>query len=438
MLHVVRGALDLAAFDALESAVDEAPGRGPRWRPSRPGWRRQSVAAAAPLAAGGLTVAGAVIGAVTAASAHRIGLPTVAVPPLMALGLGQVFVSVAAAAAGRAALAPAAGPIDRLDAATGDPHLTDPGHATAGALGEVLEFDDVSASYGSHVAVQHLSLRVEGGERVALVGPSGSGKSTAAAIAQRLVAVDSGSVLVDHRPIERYAGRDVRQVIGVVSADQALLAGTLGGNVRLARPDADDEETAAALTAAGLELPPQTVLGEGGNELSGGERQRVALAALALNRRIVILDRPTAGLDPAAGRALLDLLWATADQAVLVITHDLSVLDRFQRVVDLTADAETRAGASSWRERPTSTPTDGQLMGGIVVMSCVPANMSSYIVRTQAVTAGRAVSSIEPASNGGSGTYSMSSWVAWAYSTPTRRLDNSRAMSMPGRRRRPR
>ena len=178
------------------------------------------------------------------------------------------------------------------------------------------------------------------GGRLLVTGPSGSGKSTFAAVAVRFLEPSTGALeLVGSEAetdIRRLAGDDVRRVICLCGQDPHVFDTSIAENVRMARPDATDDQVAAALGRAQLapwinSLPDGlgTLVGEHGARLSGGQRQRLSLArALLADAPVVIFDEPTEHLDEATATALLgDLLAATAGRTVVMITHRPELID---------------------------------------------------------------------------------------------------------------
>jgi len=193
-------------------------------------------------------------------------------------------------------------------------------------------------------ALDRFSLELPPGRRVALVGANGAGKSTVAAVLTRFCALAGGAALLDGHDLASYAADDVRSVIGGCPQDPHLFNASVRDNLRLARPEATDEELRAAAARARLlpwieSLPKgwDTPVGSHGAAVSGGERQRLALArAFLADPPLLILDEPTAHLDPPTRRALTaDLLYATEGRAVLLITHELDGLDQVDEVVVL-------------------------------------------------------------------------------------------------------
>jgi ABC-type multidrug transport system fused ATPase/permease subunit len=193
-------------------------------------------------------------------------------------------------------------------------------------------------------AVDNVSLRLEPGERVALVGPSGAGKSTVTNLLVRFLDPELGRVTLDGRDVRAYRQADVRRAISVVGQDAHLFSASIRENLRLAQPNASDEALAEALRRARIwnwiaALPDglDTLVGECGRELSGGQRQRIALArTLLADAPVLVLDEPTAHLDPStATRLVEDVLSAAGDRTVLLITHRTEGLDLVDRVVSL-------------------------------------------------------------------------------------------------------
>lgn len=189
-----------------------------------------------------------------------------------------------------------------------------------------------------------LSLTLEPGETVALVGASGAGKSTLASLIPRLYDVTRGAVLIDGHDIRDLTLTSLRQSIGVVSQDPHLFHESIGDNLRYARPDATSDEIVDACKAARIHetiasLPDgyDTVVGERGYRLSGGEKQRVAIARLLLkNPAVMILDEATSHLDndnEAQVQASIDN--ALHGRTALVIAHRLSTIRSADRIAFL-------------------------------------------------------------------------------------------------------
>ena len=217
----------------------------------------------------------------------------------------------------------------------------------AGARGPVVVLDAVTASWtGTTPQLASTDLHLEPGRHVAVVGPNGSGKSTLLAVLARALDPTSGRHTVDGTDVRDLTVADVRRHVAVVDDEPHVFATTLRENLRLARPEADDAALEAALVRAGLghwaaHLPDglDTRLGTGGRGVSGGERARLGVArAVLAERPVVLLDEPTAHLDHATATAVLDdVLDATGDRTVVLVSHRPEALERFDAVLDLTA-----------------------------------------------------------------------------------------------------
>ena len=199
------------------------------------------------------------------------------------------------------------------------------------SLEEVAVLDD---RVGEEV-LHGVSLRVEPGQTVALVGSSGAGKSTIASLVPRLYDPDAGSVTVGDIDVRDLSFADLRRAVGVVTQDGHLFHDTIRANLAYADPDADEAALWDALRSARLEdlvrsLPDglDTVVGERGYRLSGGERQRLTIARLLLGRpQVVLLDEATAHLDSESEVAVQEALAAAlVGRTAIVIAHRLSTI----------------------------------------------------------------------------------------------------------------
>jgi ATP-binding cassette, subfamily B, bacterial len=228
-----------------------------------------------------------------------------------------------------------------------EPSITDaPGAAPIDLPRGAIEFRHVSFSYGrgKELALSDISLSMEPGQSVAIVGASGSGKSTLAGLVPRLYEPTEGAVLLDGRDLRTITQRSLRSHIAVVLQETYLFHGTVLDNLRYAKPEATPSEVEGAARAAQihdfiLALPDRynTMVGERGYQLSGGERQRVAIArAILKNPRILILDEATSALDSTNEElvqvAIEPLL---RDRTSLVIAHRLSTIAHADLIVVL-------------------------------------------------------------------------------------------------------
>jgi ATP-binding cassette subfamily B protein len=203
-----------------------------------------------------------------------------------------------------------------------------------------------AASDPDYDVLQGVSLVIEPGETVALVGASGSGKTTMSGLVPRLYDVTGGALLVDGHDVRDLTQHSLRDAIGVVSQDPHLFHESIGANLLYAKPDATPAELDAACRGARIHdtiaaLPDgyATIVGERGYRLSGGEKQRLAIARLLLkNPAVMILDEATSHLDnenEAHVQAALED--ALRGRTALVIAHRLSTIRDADRIVVLDA-----------------------------------------------------------------------------------------------------
>lgn len=208
-----------------------------------------------------------------------------------------------------------------------------------------ITLDDVSFAFGRGVGVlDHVTLDIHAGERLAIVGRSGEGKSTIADLLVRQLDPHAGRVLLDGVDLRRARLADVRRNVLVVDQEPFVFNATIAENIRYARPDASDADVLRAADAAGLtalvgRLPQgiETSAGERGRALSAGERQRVAIArAFLADPAVLVLDEATGSLDPATESQVAAGYEAVMrGRTTIIITHRLELARRADRVVVL-------------------------------------------------------------------------------------------------------
>jgi ATP-binding cassette subfamily B protein len=210
--------------------------------------------------------------------------------------------------------------------------------------GGEISFEDITFAYPSRPGtnvLNGLTLRIEPGKTVAVVGLSGAGKTTMFQLLLRFYDPGGGAVLLDGTDIRRFDPRDLRRLVAWVSQEQVLFSASIGENIRYGRLAATADEVAAAARAAQIHdfierLPNKydTPLGEKGMQLSGGQRQRLAIArAILRDPRVLLLDEATSFLDAeneaAIARALAPLM---ENRTTLIIAHRLSTVISADRI----------------------------------------------------------------------------------------------------------
>ena len=210
--------------------------------------------------------------------------------------------------------------------------------------GGQIEFDNISFGYDQErVILSNLSLTINKGETVAIVGPSGSGKSTIGRLIFRFYDVNNGSIRIDGQDIRDVTQVSVHNSIGIVPQDTVLFNDTIGYNIAYGREDASNDDIIAAAKSAkihdfiiSLTDGYDTTVGERGLKLSGGEKQRVGIARTLLkNPPILVLDEATSALDTETERNIQESLRGLGSgRSVITIAHRLStVVDADQIVV---------------------------------------------------------------------------------------------------------
>jgi thiol reductant ABC exporter CydC subunit len=292
----------------------------------------------------GVTVAGVLAVAVDASAQGELDRVLIAMLALLALAAFEAVTPLATAS--RELTTTLAAGRRLLELTDREPAVREPARpAPAPSWPFAVALDDVRARYpGRRRPALGMTLRLEPGERVALVGPSGAGKTTVVNLLLRFLDPEAGEVTLAGRDLREYRLEDVRRAIAVAGQDSHLFSASIRDNVRLARPDANEREIELVLRRArmwdwicGLPDGLDTFVGEQGRELSGGQRQRVVVArALLSGAPVLVLDEPTAHLDPRTAAELTrDVFAAAGDRTVLLITHRSEGLDLVDRVMTM-------------------------------------------------------------------------------------------------------
>lgn len=237
---------------------------------------------------------------------------------------------------------------------------TDTGTIEADALRGSIVFDHVSFRYENSDArdveskvIHDLSMRIEPGKTVALVGPSGGGKTTICNLIPRFYEADEGTISIDGVDIRDLTRESLRRNIGIVAQDVFLFNGSIRENIAYGNLDATDEEIVEAAKKAHihdyimtLDHGYDTGVGERGVKLSGGQKQRISIARVFLkNPSILILDEATSALDNATEmliqQALNDL---SHGRTCIVVAHRLSTIKNADEIIVLTKDGITERG----------------------------------------------------------------------------------------------
>lgn len=228
-----------------------------------------------------------------------------------------------------------------------EPDEVDSGTFRAERISGTVEYRRVGFSYDQDKSpvLDDVSLKIEAGQSLAIVGHSGSGKSTFVSLLPRFYDVESGEIVLDGTPVREYALDNLRSHISLVSQEVVLFNDTIANNLAYGqlRPCSRDEVLKAAEAAHLMdfiaELPDglETVVGDRGVLLSGGQRQRVAIGrALLKNAPVLILDEATSSLDTQSERRIQDALSALMkNRTTLVIAHRLSTVESADRIIVL-------------------------------------------------------------------------------------------------------
>jgi len=207
-----------------------------------------------------------------------------------------------------------------------------------------IDFRDVVFHYPNQAvpALNHVTLSIQAGERIGVIGAVGSGKTTLERLLLNLYQPDSGSVMIDNTDVRQIDPGDLRRSVGAVQQSPQLFYGSVRENITMGHETAPDRAVLRAAEMAGVleylkdsQAGLDTPVGERGEALSGGQRQSVAIArALLYDPPVLILDEPTASLDPASEQRLLKrLMTLCQNKTVILITHKGSMLTLVDKIL---------------------------------------------------------------------------------------------------------
>lgn len=225
---------------------------------------------------------------------------------------------------------------------TAKPEVTFPAESPSITTLENLTVDNISFTYPDQpfAVLNNVSLSLNKGQHLALLGKTGCGKSTLLQLLTRAWDVDSGTITLNGQPINTFSEKSLRSIMSVVPQRVHVFSDTLRNNLLLANDQATDAELNAVLQQVGLgnllenELKLNAWMGEGGRQLSGGEQRRLGIArALLHNTPLVLMDEPTEGLDAQTEQQILTLLKEKcADKTLIVITHRMQGLEEMDNI----------------------------------------------------------------------------------------------------------
>ncbi len=306
------------------------------------------------LMAGPLGAAGIALTGHKALAEQSFSGPMMALLVMIPIAMVDVISPLADAGSLSVRTAAARNRIDALEAM--EPAVSDPPTSAKLDGPASVALDSVSTGWSDEPTITGVSLDLPPGRRVGVVGPSGCGKSTLAALLLRFLPAHQGHYWLGDHDVAELNGDELRKHVGLVDDDPHVFTSNVAENIRLARPEATDEDIIVALHKAHLDswlaqlpLGLGTRIGDGARQVSGGERARIGLArALLADLPVLVLDEPTAHLDTATATAVArDLLEASRQRSLVWITHTTIGLDQMDTVLTLGAapDASEQAPA---------------------------------------------------------------------------------------------
>lgn len=217
-----------------------------------------------------------------------------------------------------------------------------------------IEFKNIGFSYDEKSILQNFNLKIEKGEKIALVGESGIGKSTTASLLKRALLPTNGEILINNIPLNKITFKTYLERLGIVDQSDYIINGSLIDNITLVKENCIEEELNFAIEKSYVyeifdKFPQEenTIIGEGGVHVSSGQRQKIAMARLFLkNPDLILLDEATNALDIINEKSILkNIKEEYNDRIVIAITHRLSILEDFDKIYVLGDDNIVESGS---------------------------------------------------------------------------------------------
>lgn len=217
-----------------------------------------------------------------------------------------------------------------------------------------IEFKNIGFSYDEKSILQNFNLKIEKGEKIALVGESGIGKSTTASLLKRALLPTNGEILINNIPLNKITFKTYLERLGIVDQSDYIINGSLIDNITLVKENCTEDELNFAIEKSYVyeifdKFPQEenTIIGEGGVHVSSGQRQKIAMARLFLkNPDLILLDEATNALDIINEKSILkNIKEEYSDRIVIAITHRLSILEDFDKIYVLGDDNIVESGS---------------------------------------------------------------------------------------------